>query len=331
MIADFGRFVWPDTEAVPGPHISARDDEPLVLFSDHYGPLRPASDRAWDPDKYHLARALGARHALALSPLLTALQTNRYLGSEWWRRAVTQTGRHSVIPTGRHSAMSGTGYLVLPSAAGLVYRGRRRAEVANEWRWPATVGAVAGAGLALVVLLVAASPVHRQGLAQPEVGGGMVAISNGQLVPVPACSLHPVQGDGLCVHKTGPAVSGRVYNLAAASRSFHSSRTALKSTGTPAPSQQAWSAVPSSPWYGSPWYGSPSYGSPSYGSSFGGTGRHARSDSYDESAEGTRTGGRHAADATGLSFWGSSGRHAASGGRHAYRSDGRHALDYGRR
>jgi hypothetical protein len=240
MTAGFEGFVWPDTGDVDM-ELSAWDGEPVILYSDYFPRSRPrlpgehGRSRHWpEPNtrpasRGRVRRAVASgRHALAAAPRHAAVQASRNAVGDWMRWVAGPSGRHAVAPVGRHAALDVSaarsvalaGYLALP-VTDLPYRGRRRAEMVAEWRWPALAGSVAGASLAFAVLLAAASPPASHSVAEPPpVGGpdGIVATGNGHLVPAPPCDApkHAVT-DGACGQtRKPPVITAEVYHLAAA-------------------------------------------------------------------------------------------------------------------
>ncbi|HKT01840.1 MAG TPA: hypothetical protein VJT31_20125, partial [Rugosimonospora sp.] len=191
-------FVWPDTEDAAVDTVSTVDGGPLILYTERVErprPLpqpqpvarirerirrarpawparreRPAHPQRPVPAELVPAEPVAPRHAAAVEMGRYALaEASRYAVAEWVRR----TG----APAGRHSALPGAGwYPVVPLPMTSTYRGRRRAEVVNDWRWPAVAGTVAGASLALAILLIAASPPSHGMAGTPSAGGGGITM-----------------------------------------------------------------------------------------------------------------------------------------------------------
>jgi hypothetical protein len=260
----FDSFVWPDTGDVDM-ELTTWAGEPVVLYTDYSPRSRPrlpgehGRSRLWAEEstrpatRSRVRRAVeSGRHALAAAPRHAAVQAGRTAVADWMRRATGPAGRHSLAPApaARHSALdlstiraaSLGGYLALP-VTDLPYRGRRRAEVVTEWRWPALVGSVAGASLAFAVLLAAASPPANRSTAEPPVpggGDGIVAMGNGHLVPAPSCygAKHAAQ-DGTCgTARKPPLITAEVYHVA---------NTSKPPRGTPAPVSPVTPVAPAAP------------------------------------------------------------------------------------
>jgi hypothetical protein len=351
LTADYEGFVWPDTGTVDM-EMSAWAGEPIVFFTDSTPRPRPrmpgefTRSRYWpEPedgpsrrDRVRRAVASG-RHALVAAPRHAAEQVGRSAVADWMRRAAAPGGRHALPPAVRATPfdMAATavlpalraarasivaartvpaGYLELPVTE-LPYRGRRRAEVVTEWRWPALAGSVAGASLAFAVLLAAASPPTRHDTAEPPAAGGgdgVVAMGNQQLSPAPGCygAKHAAADDCGLVHKPS-VITTTVY---------HKPPTAQ----TPAPAKPAAPVIPAPPApaaqpphvtqyppYASMFPGGylaiPSYG---YGTSAYGTSAYGTS-AYGTSAYGTSA---YGTSAFGASRYGAFGYTPSSGGRH---------------